>query len=134
MEPYFGTYSRTNLFNKAATGFESLPKASAPTRRDSIGIAPPPAKESTTSGISPGVPKPMWDALVSARTTFRNSSLFALSQFENSAMRCNNRLRNPRLFSKIDGSLLAALNASKASDDSSFKQFFAHDLSNRFDS
>jgi ribonuclease Z len=86
--PYLGMYSSTTLLRSTATGFKSLAKASAPTRRASSGIAPLPAKGSTTSGFVPGTPpNASCAAGVSARLASGYSFFVELSQLAKSAMK-----------------------------------------------
>ena len=81
-------YSSTTLFKSTATGLRSEAKASAPTRRASSGIEPPPANGSTTNGRVPGSPpRASWAAWVSARLVSRYGWLVELSQLAKSAMK-----------------------------------------------
>lgn len=63
---YMHIYMRPALlFSSTATGLRSEAKASAPTRKASRGMAPPPAKGSTTNGRVPGIPpKDSWASWV----------------------------------------------------------------------
>ena len=93
--PYFGTYSSITLLSRTATGFRSVANASAPIRKASTGMAPPPANGSTTSGREPGPPpSTSYPACVRALLVSRNSWTASLSQLEKSAMKSRSARRS----------------------------------------
>ena len=73
---------------RQATGFRSLAKASHPSRSASSGIDPPPAKGSTTKGVSSG-----WAAFTSPRAISRYVRFDELSQSAKSPMKCRRAAR-----------------------------------------
>ncbi len=88
--PCLGMSSSMNLRTRQATGLRSLAKASQPSRSASKGIEPPPAKGSTTSGVSSG-----WAARTNARPVSKYSALAELSQLAKSAMNRSSVRRSP---------------------------------------
>ncbi len=95
--PYRGMYSTVTLFNKAGIGLRSLLKESAPSRRASSGMDPPPENGSTMTGGSSG-----WAARTNPLPTFRYSLFAALSQLAKSAMNFRMIRRSPSSDSMID--------------------------------
>ena len=88
--PWRGMSSNMTLRMRQATGLRSLAKASQPSRSASSGMEPPPAKGSTTRGVSSG-----WAARTSARPASRYSGLAELSQLAKSAMNFSSAGRSP---------------------------------------
>ncbi len=104
-------YSRTTLLSSTGTGLRSLAKASAPTRKASSGIAPPPANGSTTNGRVPNAPpSASCAAWVSARLVSRYSGTVELSQLAKSAIKSSSAPRSSRTSSKRAGVFRAFAN------------------------
>ena len=91
----FGDVFEDDLVEQHGTGLRSLAKASAPTRKASSGMEPPPANGSTTSGRVPGAPpSASCAAWVSARLVSRYSRTVELSQLAKSAMKSSSAPRS----------------------------------------
>lgn len=126
-------YSRIVLLMSTDTGFRSLANTSAPIRRDSSGIAPPPAKGSTTSGRpSESPPRLLCAEAVNALAVLRKAGWLAASAEEKSAMKSRRAFLSSDTSLSTAGSLRIRLNLAMLSVSVRSRCAEAHDAMRSF--